>query len=200
MKLREFFARGTVRATMAFCLTLALVSLYAASARTQWQSQTQSQSQESQSQAQTGSSSSAPTQSDDAAAKAAERKRKFDEQRKLMEGGYSPSKEESHRSDPYLTLSPSDVNLLVHDRVQIRLYDKGTEVTDASWSAFPGTVVGSWFSKGVFTLEAKGPGTARVGAVIGSRSTSVVVHVYPGDKMPKGIERTSEALKPSGSQ
>lgn len=205
MKLREFFARGTARAIIAICLTLSLLSLYAASARTQSQPQTQSQSQDtsqSQSQTQTGSSSSAPAQSDDAAAKAAERKRKFDEQRKMMEGGYSPSKEESSRgkADPDLMLSPMDVNLLVGDRVVFHLYDKGKEVTGSSWSAMPGRVLASWFDKRMLVIEAKSPGTARVGVEYNRRYTNVIVTVYAGDKMPKGIDRTVEAMKPAGSQ
>jgi hypothetical protein len=118
-----------------------------------------------------------------------------------MEGGYSPSKEEGRRSDPDLLLTPMDVNLLVHDRVQFHVFDKGKEVGGGSWSAMPGRVLGSWFEKGgVFTIEAKSPGTARVGVMIGSRATSVVVTVYAGDKMPKGVERTADVMKPAGSQ
>jgi hypothetical protein len=152
---------------------------------------------------QAGSTSSSASPTGDAAAKAAERKKRFDEQRKLMESGYSPSKEEQSRGrvDPDLMLSPMDVNLLVHDRVQFHLYDKGKEVGGGSWSAMPGRVLGSWFEKGgIFTIEAKSPGTARVGVMIGSRATNVLVTVYPGDKMPKGVERAAEAIKPSGSE
>jgi len=171
--------------------------------------QSQSQSQyptatQSQTQTQSGSTSSqaTPTTSaDDAAAKAAERKRKFEERRKLMESGYSLSKEESReRVDPDLRLVPGDVNLLVLDRVQFHAYDKGKEVGDGSWSAMPGRVLGSWFEHGIFTIEAKSPGTARVGVMIGSRATSVVVTVYPGAKMPKGVERSPEAITNAGRQ
>jgi len=177
------------RPSVLLCLGLGFVLL--GSTRTSGQSQPQSQS---------GTSSPA-TPADDAAAKAAERKRKFEEQRKLMESGYSPSKEESRRSDPDLMITPSDVNLLVHDRLQFHVYDKGKEVGGGSWSAMPGRILGSWFEKGgVFTIEAKSPGTARVGVMIGSRATSVLVTVYPGDKMPKGVDRPAEVIKPAGSE
>lgn len=201
MDLRKFsFSRGITQTASAFCLALALVRLCAATAFTQSpsqapQSQDQSQSQQ-QPQTQSGSNSTAPAQSDDAAAKAAERKRKFEEQRELMESGYSPSKESSHgRVDPDLRLMPMEVNLLVHDRVQFHLFDKGKEVENGSWSAMPGRIVSSWFQKGVFTIEAKSPGSARVAVATGSRHTYVMVTVYPGTTMPKGVERSPEVLK-----
>jgi len=194
MKPGVFHLRGAARAALVLCLGLVLLSLYGAMAQTQSQSQPQAQSG--------SASSSSDKPADDAAAKAAERKRKFDEQRKLMESGYSPSKEEQSRGkvDPDLTLSPMDVNLLVHDRVIFHVYDKGIEVKGNSWSAMPGRVLGSWFEKGgIFAIEAKSPGTARVGVEYNRRYANVIVTVYPGDKMPKGVERTAEAIKPSGS-
>jgi hypothetical protein len=169
-----------------FCLSLGLLGLFASTSHTK--SRTQSQPQTA---AQSGSTSPATPQSDDAAAKAAERKRRYDAQRKLLEGGVVSAKDESRgRVDPDLVLSPMEVNLLVRDQLAIHLYDKGQEVTGASWSAMPGRILASWFKHGVFYIEAKSPGTARVGAVIGSRHTNVIVTVYPGDKMPKGVERT----------
>jgi hypothetical protein len=199
MDLRTFsFFRGITRTTSEFCLTLALVSLCAATAFTRSPStpQSQDQSQSQQPQTQSGSNSTAPAQSDDAAAKAAERKRKFEQQRELMESGYSPSKESSQgKVDPDLRLMPMEVNLLVRDRVQFHLFDKGKEVENGSWSAMPGRIVASWFQKGVFTIEAKSPGTARVAVATGSRHTYVMVTVYPGTTMPKGVERSPEVLK-----
>ena len=200
MGLREFsYLRGIARTISAFCLTLALVSLCVATAFTlspPSTAQSQDQSQSQQPQTQSGSNSTAPAQSDDAAAKAAERKRKFEEQRELMESGYSPSKESSHgKVDPDLRLMPMEMNLLVRDRVQFHLFDKGKEVENGSWSAMPGRVVASWFQKGVFTIEAKSPGTARVAVATGSRHTYVMVTVYPGTTMPKGVERSPEVLK-----
>jgi hypothetical protein len=200
MKLGSIRLRGaSIKAPLA-CLSLALLGLCSAMAQTQSQSQPQTQTQ---SQSQPGSASSPATPADDAAAKAAERKRKFDEQRKMMESGYSPSKEEQSRGkvDPDLSLSPMDVNLLVHDRVIFQVYYKGKAVTGNSWSAMPGRVLGSWFEKGgIFVIEAKSPGTARVGVEYNQHYANVMVTVYPGDKMPKGVDRTAEAVKPAGSQ
>lgn len=192
MRPAGFLQRGPVRIALLLSFSLTLPFFYGSKVQTQ-----------SQSPAQSGSGSAPATPADDAAAKAAERKRKFDEQRKMMESGYSPSKEESSRGrvDPDLTLSPMEVNLLVHDRVVFHLYDKGKEVKGNSWSAMPGRVLGSWFEKGTgaLVIEAKSPGTARVGVEYDRRYTNVVVRVYPGDKMPKGVERTTEAIKPAGS-
>ena len=205
MNLGAFRPSSAAFAALLLCFSLALLGFRGAMGQTQSQPQAQSQSQDtsqSQSQAQAGGSSSASGQSDDAAAKAAERKRKFDEQRKMMEGGYSPSKEESSRgkADPDLMISPMDVNLLVGDRVVFHLYDKGKEVEGNSWSAMPGRVLGSWFEKRMLVVQAKAPGTARVGVEYNRRYTNVIVTVYPGDKMPKGVDRTVEAMKPAGSQ
>jgi hypothetical protein len=177
MKLTAPVHRGPVRMALLLSFSLALPCFYGTMAQ-------------SQAQTQTGSLSSSTPQSDEAAAKAAERKRRYDEQRKLLEGGVVPPKESRGRVDPDLVLSPMEVNLLVRDQLAIHLYDKGKEVTGASWSAMPGKILGSWFNHGIFFIEAKSPGTARVGAVIGSRHTSMIVTVYPGDKLPKGVERT----------
>jgi hypothetical protein len=199
MKLGSFRLRGFAIAAPLTCLSLALLGLCSAMAQTQSQSQPQTQTQ---SQSQPGSASSPAPPADDAAAKAAERKRKFDEQRKMMESGYSPSKEEQSRGkvDPDLSLSPMDVNLLVHDRVIFQVYYKGKAVTGNSWSAMPGRVLGSWFEKGgIFVIEAKSPGTARVGVEYNQHYANVIVTVYPGDKMPKGVDRTAEAIKPAGA-
>lgn len=194
-------SREARRAELGLGCGLALLCLCGLKAQTQTPGQSQSQAQ-AQSQTQSRTSSTQATAANDAAAKTAERKRKFDEQRKMLESGYSPSKEESRgRGDLDLMLSPMDMNLLVHDRVQFYVYDKGKEVGGGSWSAMPGRVLSSWFEKGgIFTIEAKSPGTARVGVMVGSRATNVIVTVYPGDKMPKGVERTAEAIKPAGSQ
>jgi hypothetical protein len=185
MNIARFRPHTTARAAhLLLGSSLALLCLYGAMAQSQPQPQTQTQSQ-------AGSASSTTPQSDDAAAKAAERKRRYDEQRKLLEGGVVSAKDESRgRVDPDLVLSPMEVNLLVRDQLAIHLYDKGKEVSGASWSAMPGRILGSWFNHGIFYIEAKSPGTARVGAVIGSRHTNIIVTVYPGDKMPKGVERT----------
>jgi hypothetical protein len=95
-------------------------------------------------------------------------------------------------------LSPIEVNLLVGDRVAFHLYDKGKEVSGGSWGVIPGRILGSWFGHGIFTVEAKSPGTARVGVQIGSsRYANVIVTVYPGLKLPKGVERTVE-FTPAG--
>jgi hypothetical protein len=203
MKLGPFQLRGVAITAPLLCLSLALLGLCSSMAQTQ-QSQSQSESQpQTQTQSQPGSASSPATPADDAAAKAAERKRRYDEQRKMMESGYSPSKEEQSRVkvDPDLSLSPMDVNLLVHDRVIFHVYFKGKEVTGNSWSAMPGRVLGSWFEKGgIFVIEAKSPGTARVGVEYNQHYANVIVTVYPGDKMPKGVDRTAETIKPAGSQ
>jgi hypothetical protein len=190
-------------AALPACFGLAILCVCGAMAQPQSQGQQpQSQQPQQQPQAQSGSSSTSTTPTDDAAAKAAERKRKFDEQRKMMESGYSPSKEEQSRGkvDPDLTLSPTEVNLLVHDRVIFHVSYKGNEVKGNSWSAMPGRVLGSWFEKGgIFVIEAKSPGTARVGVEYNHHYANVMVTVYSGDKMPKGVERTAEAIKPTGS-
>jgi len=201
MKPSSFPPSGVARAVTLLCFSLALLSLSGSLAQPQSQSQAQPQTQsQAQAQPQSGSTTAPAAPADDAAAKAAERKRKFDEQRKLMEGGYSPSKEESRaKGDPDLRIMPADVNLLVGDRVIFHVYDKGQEIQGNSWSAMPGRILGSWFQKGMLVIEAKSPGTAGVGVEYNRRYAHVVVTVYPGDKMPKGVERSSEVIKPAGS-
>jgi hypothetical protein len=197
MKLGVLRLVGASRVTLLLSLGPALLGLCTSMAQTQSQNQSQSQSQsqsQTQSQAQPVNASSSTTPADDAAAKAAERKKRFDEQRKLLESGVVPPKEEGRlKSDPDLVLSPIEVNLLVHERVAFHLYDKGKEVSGGSWGVVPGRILGSWFDHGIFTVEAKSPGTARVGVMIGSsRYANVIVTVYPGTKLPKGIERTAD--------
>jgi len=198
MRLSAFRPRVIVRAALVLCFSLALLGLYGSIAQSQTQSQSQPQSG-SQAQPQAGSTSSPTpaTPADDAAAKAAERKRKFDEQRKLLEGGVVPPKNAQHwKVDPDLLFSPYAVNLLVHEQVSFRLYDKGNvEVTSqGSYSAGPNRVAHFYIVKGLPTVVAAGPGTATLGVTVGDhRHAEVTITVYPGDKLPKGVEHAIEA-------
>jgi hypothetical protein len=190
MKLGLFRMRGVAIAAPLLCLGLALLGLCSSMAQTQSQSQS-------------GSSASPATPSDDAAAKAAERKRRYDEQRKLLEGGVVPPKEEHRRNvDPDLMFSPLEANLLVHEQVAFRLFDKGNvEVTkQGSYGAGPTKVVNFYIIKGLPTIVAAGPGTARLGVTVGNRHAEATITVYPGDKLPKDVQRTIEAIRQGGSQ
>ena len=196
MNLGAFHPSRGALAAFLLCFSLVLLGLCGATAQTQSQPQAQTQAS-SQTQSQSGSGASATTPADDAAAKAAERKRKFDEQRKLLEGGVVPSKDEHHgKLDPDLIFSPYAVNLLVHEQVSFRLYDKGNvDVTSrGSYGAGPTKVANFYIVKGLPTVVAAGPGTATLGVTVGDhRHAEVTITVYPGDKLPKGVERTIEA-------
>jgi hypothetical protein len=197
MKLGSLRLRGVSIAAPLACLSLALLGLCSSMAQTQ-QPQPQSQAQP-QTQSQSGSTSSPATTQDDAAAKAAERKRRYDEQRKLLEGGVVPSKEEHRKNmDPDLMFSPLEANLLVHEEVQFRLFDKGNvDVTGkGSYGAGPTKVANFYIVKGLPTVVAAGPGTARLGVTIGDhRHAEAIITVYPGDKLPKDVQRTVEAIR-----
>jgi hypothetical protein len=201
MKPGVFCSSTVARAAMLLCFSLALLGLGGPMAESQSQSQSQSQG-DGQAQTQSGSTSSeaAPAApADDAAAKAAERKKRFDEQRKLLESGVVPPKDDHRRRlDPDLLFSPYAANLLVHEELQFRLYDKGNvEVTSqGSYSAGPTRVANFYIVKGLPTVVAAGPGTATLSVVVGShRYAEVIITVYPGDKLPKGVQRTTEARR-----
>jgi hypothetical protein len=147
---------------------------------------------------QTSASSPATAPQTDAEKKAAERKQRYDEQRKLLEGGVVPPKEERRRNaDPDLMFSPLEANLLVHEQVAFRLFDKGNvDVTGkGSYGAGPTKVVNFYIVRGLPTVVAAGPGTARLGVTVGNRHAEAIITVYPGDKLPKDVQRTIEALR-----
>jgi hypothetical protein len=196
MKLGAFGPSGVARTALLLCFSLVLLGLCGAMAQTQSPSQSQSEAQAQTQSGSTPSPATPMTPADDAAAKAAERKKRFDEQRKLLESGVVPPKEERRiKIDPDLMFSPYAANLLVHEQLQFRLYDKGNvEVTSqGSYGAGPTKVVNFYIVKGLPTVVAAGPGTATLGVVVGNRRTQATITVYPGDKLPKGVQHTIEA-------
>ena len=190
MILGIFFLRSVARTALLVCSVLGLLGLCGSMAQTQ-----------SPTQSQPGSTSSPANPSDAAASKAAERKKRFDEQRKLLEGGVVPPKDDHRKSlDPDLMLSPMTANMLAYDQVGFRLFDKGhADITgQGSWSAGPTRVVNFYIVKGVPTVVGAGPGTAILGVRVGaSRYAEATINVYPGDKLPKGVPHTIEARQQS---
>ena len=138
MKLGAFRLSGVARAALLLCFSLALLGMRGSMAQMQSQNQSQSENQTQSGSTPSQAAPSAPA--DDAAAKAAERKKRFDEQRKLLESGVVPSKDDRRkRVDApysYRMFSPYAANLLAHEELQFRLYDKGNvEVTSQGSSA-----------------------------------------------------------------
>lgn len=194
MKLGAFRLSGVARAALLLCFSLALLGMRGSMAQMQSQNQSQSENQTQSGSTPSQAAPSAPA--DDAAAKAAERKKRFDEQRKLLESGVVPSKDDRRkRVDSDLMFSPYAANLLAHEELQFRLYDKGNvEVTSqGSYSAGPTRVANFYIVKGLPTVVAAGPGTATLGVVVGKRYAEATITVYPGDKLPKGVQHTIEA-------
>jgi hypothetical protein len=154
--------------------------------------------------------SHAPSTPDSAAAKAAERKKRFDEAEKKLEN--SDPQEQSKNSPPKslhvspndLSLSPILVNMLVGDTQHFSLFDlAGHKLTSqADWTASDSSVAELSVINGVPTLVSKQTGTAHVRARFDGRSAEATVNVIRPDEMKPGTIRWQAppipGLKPIG--
>jgi hypothetical protein len=142
-----------------------------------------------------GPSSDASAQ-DLAAAKAAERKKHFEELKKRLEGdnphpqetSTSSSSNTSQASANELSLSPVLVNMLVGQTQRFSLFDfAGHKLTSqADWSIDDSSVAELSVIDGVPTLVSKQTGTVRVRAREEGRSAEATVHVITPEEMKVG--------------
>jgi hypothetical protein len=135
---------------------------------------------------------------DSAAAKAAERKKRFDEAEKKLENS-DPRPQEQSRNPPSnslhvspndLSLSPILVNMLVGNTQHFSLFDlAGHKLTSqADWTVSDSSVAELSVINGVPTLVSKQTGTVHVRARIDERSAEASVNVItPADMKPGTI-------------
>jgi hypothetical protein len=131
----------------------------------------------------------------DVAAKAAERKRRFEEQKKRLEEARpsSPIGAETEVSaDQTLFVSPSVTNMLAGDIREFCAFDIDGKILtrEAEWT-IDDSGIASLNGKGQPTISTKQPGKAILRARIGSRSAEASITVLDGGKMPNGTIKWS---------
>ena len=149
---------------------------------------------EAQAQAPNAGNSSTPSATPDAAAKAAERNKRFEEEERRVENAGSAqteSKAEPGRaSDDDLSISPVLVNMLVHETQGFSLFDSaGHNLTSKAEWTLSNSYVAELTTSGVPTISSKDVGTLTVSARVGSRTAQASVTVHPGDTLPIGTIR-----------
>jgi hypothetical protein len=131
----------------------------------------------------------------DEAAKAAERKRRFEEQKIRLEEKRpnSPIGAETEvGSDQTLFVSPSVTNMLVGDVRKFCVFDIDGKILtrEAEWT-IDDSGIATLNDKGQPTIITKQPGKAVLRARVGSRSAEASITVLDGDKMPDGTIKWS---------
>lgn len=140
-----------------------------------------------------------PSTPDSAAARAAERKKRFDEAKKRLENS-DPQPQDHSKNSPSnssqvspndLSLSPILVNMLVGDTQGFSLFDlAGHKLTSqADWTVSDSSIAELSVINGVPTLVSKQTGTVHVRARIDSRSTEATVNVITPNEMKPGTIR-----------
>lgn len=151
-------------------------------------------SAEAQAQAPNAGNSSTPSATPDAAAKAAERKKRFEEEENRLENAeraQTESKSEPAKaSDDDLAISPVLVNMLVHETQSFSLFDSGGHnlTSKAEWT-LSNSYVADLTTNEVPTISTKDVGTLTVSARVGRRTAQASVTVHPGDTLPIGTIR-----------
>lgn len=134
---------------------------------------------------------------DSAAAKAAERKKRFEEEKQRLEGqerGQTPPCAEGKAT---LYITPVEAGMLVGESRGFTLFDTdGHKLTkEAEWSVSSSSL--ATLTPGTEpTVTAKNEGTFKVTARIDTRTAEATVKVYPGDKLPVGAARWKVAPIP----
>ena len=150
---------------------------------------------------------SAAPASPDAAAKAAERKRRFEEEKKRLEGGSGsppPPKQSAAQggncqsSPDDLMLSPILVNMLVGETQRFSLFDvAGHKLTSqADWSVSDSSTAELALEGGVPVLTSKRNGAVRVTARVGGGYAEAIINVIAPEDMKPGTVRWSAPSPP----
>jgi plastocyanin len=191
------------RLSMCHLLTVVLLSadvFFAPSASAQ-NGQTQSSAVPLNS-SQPGPASSA---TEDAAAKAAERKKRFEEAKKRLENsapqpqsGTASSSSSCSYSQSDLSLSPALVNMVVGNTQRFSLFDlAGHKLTaQADWSVSDSSIAEIRVEGGEPVLTSKEKGTVRVQARVDSHSAESTVNVIAPEDMKPGTIRWSTPSSP----
>jgi hypothetical protein len=171
-----------LRYSMGFLILASIISLGSAP------------SGEAQAQAPHAGNSSTPSAAPDPAAKAAERKKRFEEEENRLENAESAqteSKSEPGKASDYdLSIFPVLVNMLVHETQGFSLFDSaGHNLTSKAEWTLRNSYVADLTTNGVPTISTKDVGTLTVFARVGSRTAQASVTVHPGDTVPIGTIR-----------
>jgi hypothetical protein len=173
---------GRLRYSIGFLILASIISLGSAP------------SVEAQAQAPNAGNSPTPSATPDAAAKAAERKKRFEQEEKRLENAESAQTESKSEpgkaSDDDLSISPVLVNMLVHETQGFSLFDSaGHNLTSKAEWTLSNSYVADLTTNGVPTISTKDAGTLTVSARVGSRTAQASVTVHPGDTLPIGTIR-----------
>jgi hypothetical protein len=133
----------------------------------------------------------------DAEKKAAERKKRFEEQKRLLDGGGSAgagagAASHAPQKDWEFWMDPLYANMLTNETVEIHMWDWRNNDVSArvSWS-LSGSGVVDMTVKHHAILTARVPGTVSViGQIDGRKTIEAIVTVYRGEKLPSGTPRT----------
>jgi len=142
---------------------------------------------------------------EDAAAKAAERKKRFEEAKKRLENsapqpqsGTASSSSSCSYSQSDLSLSPALVNMVVGNTQRFSLFDlAGHKLTaQADWSVSDSSIAEIRVEGGEPVLTSKEKGTVRVQARVDSHSAESTVNVIAPEDMKPGTIRWSTPSSP----
>jgi hypothetical protein len=135
----------------------------------------------------------------DAEKKAAERKKRFEEQKRLLDGGGGAgagagagAASHAPQKDWEFWMDPLYANLLTNESVEIHMWDWRNNDVSArvAWS-LSGSGVVDMTVKHHAILTARVPGTVSViGQIDGRKTIEAIVTVYRGEKLPSGTPRT----------
>jgi hypothetical protein len=134
---------------------------------------------------------------DSAAAKAAARKRHFEEEKQRLEGQERVQTAPCTDGKPTLYITPATAGMLIGESRGFSLFDTdGHKLTaTAEWSV--SSSYHATLTQGDEpTVSAKNEGTFKVTARVDTRTAEAIVKVYPGDKLPIGAIRWSVAPIP----
>lgn len=138
---------------------------------------------------------SSATVSGDEAAKAAERKRRFEEQKRKLEEAEGASKvaaETEVSPDQTLFVSPSVSNMLPGDFREFCAFDINGKILtrEAEWTIDdPG--IAALDVKEAPTITTRRPGKATLRARVGGQTAEAAIAVLDGDKLPDGTVKWS---------
>jgi hypothetical protein len=146
----------------------------------------------------------ASTATEDAAAKAAERKKRFEEAKKRLENSApqpqsaTASSSSCSYSQSDLSLSPALVNMVVGNTQRFSLFDlAGHKLTaQADWSVSDSSIAEIRVEGGEPVLTSKEKGTVRVQARVDSHSAESTVNVIAPEEMKPGTIRWSTPSSP----
>jgi len=134
---------------------------------------------------------------DTAAAKAAARKKRFEEEKKRLEGQERPQDTICAEGKPALYITPAEAGMLIGESRVFTLFDTdGHKLTAAADWAVSISVLAALTSGDEPTVTAKNEGTFKVTTRIDARSAEAIVKVYPGDKLLIGAARWKVAPIP----